>query len=118
MSERQGGEAIPAPVPVAAANAAAEALDVRPDTMEVPPGIVRGVFVFELEDGSFGYQNMGEGPIDIMDAITLGNRLVEGARADLIVVKLNAYIERAKQARQAQPAPSRILTPRPMGRRS
>lgn len=111
--------AAPQAVPVEAANAAAEALGVEPDMMEVPPGIVRGVFVFELEDGSFGYQSMNEGPIDIMDAITLGNRLVEGARADLIVVKLNAYIERAKQAKAAaqQKPTSRILTPRVMGRR-
>jgi len=105
-------------VPVEQANAAAEEMDVQPDEIEIPPGIVRGLLIFELEDGSFGYQNLGAGQIDIMDALTLGNRLVEGARADLVCVKLNAYAQAARTEKQRaeQPKP-RIAVPRPMGRR-
>jgi hypothetical protein len=114
FEERNG----PAAVPVEQANAAAEEMGVEADEIEIPPGIVRGLLIFELEDGSFGYQNLGGGQIDIMDALTLGNRLVEGARADLVCVKLNAYAQAARQEKQreAQPKP-RIAVPRPMGRR-
>ena len=87
----------------------------EPDSIPVPPGIVRGVFVFELEDGTFGFRNMGEGELDIMDAIALANRLVEGARAELIVMKLAAYMQHERQQRER--TVSVPVLPRRLGRR-
>lgn len=101
--------------PVEQADAVAEEMGVEPDEMEVEPGIVRGVFVYELEDGSFGYKNMDGGKVNVGDALMLGSRLVEGARSDLAALKTIQLLKAEGQKAQAQ-QPRRVL--RPMGRRA
>jgi hypothetical protein len=105
-------EAAPEAVDLETAEEIAEELDIQPDTMEIPPGIVRGVFIYELEDGTFGYKNLAGGRLDIMDAISLGSRLVEGARTDMTALKT---VQLLKSQPQSQ-APVRVA--RPLGRRS
>jgi hypothetical protein len=102
------------PVDPDEADAVGEEMGVEPDVMEIPPGIVRGVLVFELEDGTFGYRNLnGTGKLDIMDAISLGSRLVEGARADMTALKTLQLMKQSMAPKQPQ---SRVV--RPMGRRA
>lgn len=90
----------------------AEELDIQPDVMPIPAGIVRGVLIYELEDGTFGYKNLAGGRLEIMDAISLGSRLVEGARTDMTALKT---VQLLKSQPQTQ-APVRAV--RALGRRS
>jgi hypothetical protein len=113
FEERNGG--LPEePVDADEADLVGEEMGVEPDSMDIPPGIVRGVLVYELEDGSFGYRSMIGEKLDIMDAISLGSRLVEGARSELHALKT---IQLMKRSMAPAPAQGRVLKPRPMGRR-
>ena len=113
FEERQA--AAPAPEPVDQADAVADELGIEPDEIETEPGVVRGVFVYELEDGSFGYKNMDGSKPNVGDALMLGSRLVNGALADLTALKTIALLK-AEGQKVAQAQPRRVM--RPLGRRA
>ena len=94
-----------------------EEMGVEPESIQVPPGVLRGVLVYELENGAFGYRNLsgGSSKLDISDAISLGQRLVAGATADLISIRVVEMLQRSQ--RPAEPK-SGLVVPRSMGRRS
>ena len=82
--------------------AVAEALNVQPEEIEVPPGIRKGLLLFELENGEFGFRPLTDGT-SLMDAYALCARIQAGINADLVAQRmLLAQRAVAQKAQQAQ----------------
>lgn len=84
--------------------AVAEALGVEPEYLEVPPGIRKGIVLFELEDGSFGFRPMVD-KMSMMDTYLLCERVQVGIKSDMVAQRiLKAETEVIKTMQQAQKA--------------
>lgn len=93
---------------------AAEEMGVEPETIQLPPGIRRGITLFELETGDFGFIPITEGTT-IMDAYVLAQRVAAGAMSDMIADKVvrkqtEQAVQLAKNAQaQRQQRPNIVI---------
>lgn len=118
MWRQQVSETNPTPDELAAEmqeNAVAEELGVEPEVIEVPPGVRKGITMFELEDGNFGFIPVTENTT-LMDAYALASRILCGINADLVsqkVVEKQAAMagSLARQAQQQKATRPRIMIP-------
>jgi len=85
-----------------------EELGVEPEQVKLPPGIYKGITLFELEDGSFGFLPLTKNTT-LMDAASLAIRIQTGIQADMVVQKLLATQKMMQQ--QAKPKMPGIIIP-------
>lgn len=90
--------------------AAAEALGVQPEIIEVPPGVRVGITLFELEDGNAGFLPVTQNTT-LMDALLLCTRILTGINADLIAQRVvQSQMQQAGAlAKQAQKRPAIVI---------
>lgn len=99
--------------------AAAEELGVQPETLQLPAGIHKGMVVFEMTDGSFGFRPLNDN-LSLFEAYSLVARISAGLQADITANKVieaqkQLAIEVRKQQAEAAKAP-RIAIPGRRGR--
>ncbi len=81
------------------ADEVAAAMGVQGEKVDLPPQLVRGVLIYELEDGSFGSQPVG-GMETLDDALSLAERFVRRAQAQFIAGEVRKEITRVTAQRQ------------------
>src|SRR5262245_34968306 len=107
MNEMHGGEALPTPEPEIE-NVVADEIGVAPETVDLPTQIKYGVVVYQLENGSFGFDPMND-ETTLDDVLTLVNRVKLRIEGQTYTVQ---FMEALAQAQQARRAPQqRIITP-------
>lgn len=79
----------------------AEEMGVESDTVELPPGVRRGITLFELEDGKFGFIPTTQ-DTTLMDALVLAMRVTAGIQADLTAQKVMEYEDAKLKQMQTQ----------------
>ena len=72
------------------AQIAAEELGVAEENIELPPDVRRGITLFELENGDFGFIPTTD-DTTLMDALVLAMRVQAGIQADLTAQKVMEY---------------------------
>ncbi len=72
------------------AKIAAEELNIEEENIELPPNVRRGITLFELENGDFGFIPTTE-DTTLMDALVLAMRVQAGIQADLTAQKVMEY---------------------------
>lgn len=89
--------------------AVAEELGVQGEEVEAPPQVVRGITIFELEDGQFGFQPVNEGTT-LADAMSLTSRISTGILVDMVAQKVvqlqmqqSQYLAQQAQAQKNRP---------------
>jgi hypothetical protein len=87
--------------------AAAAAAEAEPMTLELPPQMVSGILVYEMEDGSWGFRPLSEG-MKLLDVIGLLTKALEGARADLFASRVMQMMQTQQAAADKRP---RIVLP-------